>query len=65
MDTIDTNVAFERKFKHGTNGYHKHKCRCQVCKKAVVDYRKQYKEKKKGTWLNIDFRHGSGGYGVG
>ena len=58
MDMIDTDIVSEKKFKHGRNGYIAHKCRCQVCKKAVVDYIKQYKEKKKGTWLNIEFRHG-------
>lgn len=32
--------------KHGSSGYTKHKCRCDVCKAGQAAYRKRYNESK-------------------
>lgn len=49
------NIMFEQNIKHGTeSAYSKKKCRCDLCKKAVSDYRKNAPLKKHGTKWGYD-----------
>lgn len=38
-------------FKHGRRGYSYNKCRCDICKTATSEYRKQLREEKRSKAL--------------
>jgi len=54
---MDGVVSFVKAFKHGRNGYRRHGCRCDVCRKG----QSEYKERCRSA---VVFKHGIVGYMV-
>ena len=60
--SINQTTTETKTFKHGRNGYHLFKCRCDICYKAESQYRKEYRKRR---FDSGDFAHGKMGYRYG